>query len=140
MIYALDARTRHNYLVYGREDIPGTRLDAELNIETDELQNLLTAIQELRGHHDYTPQRQSSGPRRGPHGREETLKQYTIVCGATVHLTAEADRPEEALKVWQRWRSRWDHVRIDNDAVVILGDSSPRVLDSSMKVVHIEKN
>ena len=67
------------------------------------------------------------------------MQQYTILCEATVHLTAEADSPEEALKVWQRWRSRWDHVPIDSDAVVILADSSPRVLDSNMKVVHAEK-
>ena len=30
-------------------------------------------------------------------------------------------------------------VPINNDAVVILADSSPRVLDSNMKVVHVEK-
>ena len=38
------------------------------------------------------------------------MQQYTILCEATVHLTAEADNPEEALKVWQRWRLQCDHV------------------------------
>jgi len=67
------------------------------------------------------------------------MQQYTILCEATVHLAAEADSPEEALTIWQRWRSQCDHVPIDNDAVLILADSSPRVLDSNMKVIHVEK-
>ncbi len=67
------------------------------------------------------------------------MQQYTILCEATVHLAVEADSPEEALKVWQRWRSQCDHVPIGNDAMVILADSSPRVLDSDMTVLHVEK-
>lgn len=68
------------------------------------------------------------------------MPSYTIIAEATVRLTVETDTAREALAVWKKWRARRDHLNVADDAVVLLADTSPKVLDSDMKVVPVERD
>ncbi len=68
------------------------------------------------------------------------MPSYTIIAEATVRLTVETDTAREALAVWKKWRAGRDHLNVADDAVVLLADTSPKVLDSDMKVVPVERD
>ena len=68
------------------------------------------------------------------------MPSYTIVAEARVHLTVETETAREAIEIWDKWRAGRDHLNVADDAVVLLADTSPKVLDGDMKVVHVEKD
>lgn len=72
--------------------------------------------------------------------RSRGLRPVGIIAEATVRLTVETDAPREALAVWKKWRAERDHLNVADDAVVLLADTPPNVLDGDMKVVPVEED